>query len=975
MMPTPTLSAILDRLDGGLEWMVLFRLAPLRRLCDDATLRAMFFLPETIHPADHDVVVLTARGRLLAGPDGLLAVEEAGVPAPAPGAPSLADVHAARLALVDVEGADCLGLGCAEGHPPVLLHAVIEAGEAAATAVLADEPDGHAYELLPAAGLRYLGGEWRDGLFVARYRNRLPMHVLSGRLAGFARTHNCNLFFLRHCRLDADLEAGLASAAEKRIAHGRALAVAAVQKAALAARTTSQPMTCLPPPPDAPEPYGDLVPLGFLGRALKAAPADLLGLVNDRSPITAAAMLLDRHLDSRRQDGLWAFHGGRLVTSTDSALVLLGRQDRDAVAALDRFADGRGGYVPQLWTTAEAAQRPGFMPQTDENRHWCQADLGTTLLVRALRREAGLPAQTPLAMLEAEMPTRGGLYFANPFFLDWLTALAIADEPEAAPLRDRLAAEIQAAANPDLSFGRYDVAFSTACAALALAALGRRGRLLRGIQLRLLELADASGRWPAPCPFYSTFRSDGPPASAVTGRAGGHVRVGDEWHEVSLYEDTHRHIMTAVAALALLEDAGDTAAAPALPAPSARAAPHPRYACVDAADYIARFALPPYVARSALAARALPAEPLSRRVTAALGPVRLPQLLSDDAVTRATAVAAELPGTLSPFFGFEVRLNDPRPEADVLFCCEGAQDDGLATLAGLTGAALPDRPEWHRLSAFARACLDPEDPLAACVFNAWLEYDLAGVAPGDAAPVPSVFLGTDRLRGGMAPAPWLGRALATLRGAPLDPAAEAVAWRFMAALPPQARVFQVGLMLSRPVEVARLCARGLPPEAIAPVLTAAGWAGDAEALAAQVAAVAPLADRIDLDVDVTPEGLGPKIGLEVATVDPARLPPLLDHLVEVGLLLPAKRDGLLGWAGLSHQRLARGDWPADLGALADRAGPGHGGAFARWVHHVKLVHQHGALTEAKGYLGARFVVLADADLKRIVQNATSDAAA
>jgi hypothetical protein len=114
-----------------------------------------------------------------------------------------------------------------------------------------------------------------------------------------------------------------------------------------------------------------------------------------------------------------------------------------------------------------------------------------------------------------------------------------------------------------------------------------------------LDMMDqAAGIWPECTPFFSTFLIPGQQKSSTLNSADGSDRpsqildVGGGRHELSLYIDTHRVIATAVAVLALGEQCD----------PSVRdielrnaAVLHPRYTCRSHAQYIAHFALPPYV--------------------------------------------------------------------------------------------------------------------------------------------------------------------------------------------------------------------------------------------------------------------------------------------------------------------------------------------------------------------------------------------
>lgn len=587
---------ILKALPARLEWVVFFRLAAVARFAPHETLCRMFFMPADTCQRGYSHVVLTSQGRYLALLDGqgLMALDDAPV-IPAPGGErSLFDCHAAPLAEFSLEDADCIGIGHKPGGQPAYLHVRLGEHYGEATALLTAEPNHRDYDLLPAIGVDFLGGEQTDSGYRCRFRNRLAGHIKAGELSGFSRTENCNRFFFEQASIDATLADGLKRACADRLGWARATLKAFVHKLSAKAiagvNESALAMTCIPPPPEPSFAYGDLVPLGLLLRGMQAlnraveAPA-LLGRVHD----DLVAGRLRRHLEQARTGRLWAFHRGRLVTATDSALILLGLNDPEGCAALELFADGDGGYVPQLWSDHD---EPGRMLAHECNAHWRQVDYATTCLIRGLRAEAGLATITPSAYVEAGFDERGGLFFANPYLVDWCVALAIRDDPALVHLADRLRGEVLASANPDGSYGAYDPALSTALAIMVLDALGYRGRALRLAQLRLLELLDA-GPWPMSTPFYSTFacaKTDGNEAGDLPSPQ--HLHCHGSMHALSLYRDDYRIMFAAAVALAVSIDAEVDDAEPQ---PACGLEAHPRYRCHDLGDYVKSFALPPYV--------------------------------------------------------------------------------------------------------------------------------------------------------------------------------------------------------------------------------------------------------------------------------------------------------------------------------------------------------------------------------------------
>ncbi len=595
------ISEILSALPASLEWMVLFNLSAVRPLSDDATVRQMFFLPKDLELEPYSHVVLTSHGGFLAPNEGAGLIDPssnhswsiAGTDS------SLQDRFYSQLSLFPVDEADCLGIGEKEPFPPALLYLQIKSGYGEAKAVFAQEVSQAHYELLQAVGVKFLGGYQQDSHYVAQFRNLLPVHIHAGTLAHFTRTGNCNLFFLQHGNIDSQLEAGLIKALESRVTWAKKLCFKVASQLGHEACHQSMSMTCQPPLSAKPFPFGDLVPLGFLLKALNVAASD--------SSISMVSQELSSFLLNKRQGHLWSFHTDSLITSTDSVLVLQGFNDPEAVEALEIFADDRGNYhphepyayYPQL---CSQDQQPGKMVVNDRNRHWCQSDYTTTCLVRALRREAGLATKTTADhYLAAGFESRSGLFFANPYMVDWALASALSGDESAAELKDKLLAEILASMNDDYSFGMYDIAISTGFAILSLAALGCRGRIVRLAQLRLLDFIDPQGTLPEATPFYSTLLIDRKHISpnqlfrlSLSDYRKQIIQVYDQYHGISFYDDSYRMIATAVAVLALSEKCCPTKNDTNLIHMRGRNS-HPRYKCRSHSEYIANFALPPYL--------------------------------------------------------------------------------------------------------------------------------------------------------------------------------------------------------------------------------------------------------------------------------------------------------------------------------------------------------------------------------------------
>ncbi len=353
---------------------------------------------------------------------------------------------------------------------------------------------------------------------------------------------------------------------------------------------TPLPMTCIPVSPEKPFPLGDLVPLGFLLRALQYGP--------DHPEVSGIRKHLGTFLAKRKQNNLWPFHTGHLITSTDSSLILLGTDDITATHALEMFYDGVGGYYPQLWSRKP---RPHHMPASRTYGHWCQPDFGTTCLIRALRKHHHLVSKTSLDYLSERFSQRSGLYFANPYLMDWALAMALENEHQDMGFRTQLLCEILASQNKDHSFGQFDPVMSTGLALLALTALGYTGDPVRHAGNWLAKELESDARCEKPVPFYSSEILDDKNDTlqklfCLKTLNGNKInKIGNDYHALSCYEDSFRVIEYAVIFLAL-QASGQRYHYDIQSAELRQC--HPRYQCKNHAEYIFRFALPPYAGNS-----------------------------------------------------------------------------------------------------------------------------------------------------------------------------------------------------------------------------------------------------------------------------------------------------------------------------------------------------------------------------------------
>jgi len=354
---------------------------------------------------------------------------------------------------------------------------------------------------------------------------------------------------------------------------------------------------------------------------------------------------------------------------------------------------------------------------------------------------------------------------------------------------------------------------------------------------------------------------------------------------------------------------------------------------------------------------------LGTHVQAALAGWRHQGLLSLAAVDEiCRSPAGCLPAEITSRFGFECRLGDQEPTGDFLVRA-GAHPEEWSTLehfaAGLSGSP------WTGIRSLLAE--------RAALKNLWLEYDLA--APQNEASVPSVFLGPNGLS--------VAHAIETLRDRPLSPAVRCTLHNVVAALPKKAKLFQAGVMCSRPDSPLRLCLLGpefVPSDdtpSVPDFLAAVHWPADPTPVTELLRSFAPLIDHVALDLDLREDGsLAPRLGIEIYQ-DPNRTPvdrmvALVRQLTSSALCTPEKADGLLAWNGITHERLHPNLWPRSLVAARVIRGGGQHSTFCRWLHHVKLVYEPGESLAAKAYLAVSHAFLADSNIREAQGRLTAE---
>lgn len=333
----------------------------------------------------------------------------------------------------------------------------------------------------------------------------------------------------------------------------------------------------------------------------------------------------------------------------------------------------------------------------------------------------------------------------------------------------------------------------------------------------------------------------------------------------------------------------------------------------------------------------------TRRLAASLDVVEdhLPPLLvSAESFANIRQLAQSLPIFAVDFFGFECRLGLENDSAD---CAMNLTPDGARMLAGRHTITPPPELQngpWTKLRSFYQAWGETRQPPYEDARATWLEFDTSTSGTGVSAP--NLLFGywpQETMR----PPNWIvDTIIPLLLGGSISPKFRQNLMRCLEARPRETEDFQIGVMFSRNLQVARLCVFDLPGDQVFSYLSEVGWNGNRDELSDYIDAFRPYADFVGLHLDVG-EKIYPHIGVEPNFVAGcwARQPHMeprwngqFEQLLKRGLLLPEKRDALLSWIG--HQSLSFGDQEMLL---------------LRGLSHVKVVLRPGVPTVAKAYFG------------------------
>ena len=326
-----------------------------------------------------------------------------------------------------------------------------------------------------------------------------------------------------------------------------------------------------------------------------------------------------------------------------------------------------------------------------------------------------------------------------------------------------------------------------------------------------------------------------------------------------------------------------------------------------------------------------------------------PTLIDEQGYARLAAVASRLPERLGTFWIIECCLGRPEAVVDASFEAK-SNSQGQQLLAGQLPSSLDmmcmEWPIWRKVRQFADLWANPSYQFFDNIGNLWLEFDTAKASSSlqlvNALRQPCIFFGpkTEKLDHEQ-----LYRLIREALGVLGEPGlGDSTLSSFIRLLPENARLFQVGLMFSRPNSGLRVCVNRLAPEKIADWFVELKWGGDIKSLAAILQQITPLLNHITVDLNLTENGVANKIGLECYVdwreMDGDLWIPFMRLLENMDLCLPQKRQGVLDFPGICRSPFKE---------RLSRDGMLHSYVF-RKIHHLKLIVSGDQILEAKAYL-------------------------
>ena len=339
-------------------------------------------------------------------------------------------------------------------------------------------------------------------------------------------------------------------------------------------------------------------------------------------------------------------------------------------------------------------------------------------------------------------------------------------------------------------------------------------------------------------------------------------------------------------------------------------------------------------------------------------------LISQNNFSQLKNLAGNFAGGLTSFFGFESCLDSPEPQTDYLIAISSEKGERDALVNLIKNRNLPevfhDQSEWKQVSNFALKWADPKSKLYNNVLGLWFEFDMASSSSEFA--IPGVFIHTIPIHASSINESlqhrWLiNTAIPLLMGKRLSHNVEQQILDCIKMMPSEASIYQVGVMLSRPINGIRLVIKRINLDQIAPYLKSVGWSDNQGRLAPLLEELQHFVNRIVLHITVA-EKVDPKIGIECSFYpdiyhQETRWNKFLKYLKKKDLCISDKYSSLLDFPGVQHEKMLN---YFDLGhsmPITKMTTNSSSRAVVRFISHIKIIYQPNCPIEAKAYYGVR----------------------
>lgn len=328
----------------------------------------------------------------------------------------------------------------------------------------------------------------------------------------------------------------------------------------------------------------------------------------------------------------------------------------------------------------------------------------------------------------------------------------------------------------------------------------------------------------------------------------------------------------------------------------------------------------------------------------AVTPYLHPDLVIPQASAQIQALARRLP--LASAALLECRLSNTDPDVDF--------HASFTYIPPNLGDQFLPSPAWQACQILHQEWMNSTSALHHSINNFILEFDLPAQSTDASlisaiSPSPYIIFKSGMSRGLQ---PLIQQTLELLQKAP-NPALIAKIQHCLHALPEGASLANIGVWLARSHQAVRLTIKEIRFEQLSAYLKQIGWNHPTSPLTAYTSTLSPFVDTLALAIDLDPN-IHPKIGLECFATkdfhDQKRWQALIDHLVQTGLCIPAKRNALRDWSGFTQQIDCPNLWPANLTYGDLLMGSNAISFFWRRINHIKLVYQPDQLLTAKAYL-------------------------